>query len=235
MKPSKLSLNKVWLVAIFLSLVVCARLLSLSNWPSTKRPSILIIAVDRLAFNSFTCGDEKPRQTSGLSVLCQESLRFTHAYTPSTQPAAAIASLLTGLYPYEHQLHRSFDRLSIKANSLAEIATAKNYRTSFWSGSPSILKKTGLSRGFDLFDDFSFLDKKNYFNTLKSQSDFFLNWARESHEPFFSVLYNSELENISEGESEITNFEKFDEKLAVFFEELKNNQLWEQNYIIVTG
>ncbi|MBC7421661.1 MAG: sulfatase-like hydrolase/transferase [Bdellovibrio sp.] len=208
---------------------------SVTGCQTEKKPSILIIAIDRLSFNSFACSDDKSVTNSGLSVLCREALRFTHAYTTSTQSAAAVGSLLTGLYPYQHQLHRSFNRIDYKTTQLQTLAGQNGYRTAFWSGGPSILKKTGLSKDFEVFDDSSFLEKKNYFSNLKYQTDLFLNWSLESKLPYFATIYNSELENLNEGESEISSFEKIDETLAHFFDELKKNNLWENNYIVVTG
>lgn len=235
MKRSKLSSYKVWIIFLFFIIVNISGLLSLSGCQSKAKPSFIILAVDNLSFNSFACSDDKSRQTSGLSSLCQESLRFTHAYTASTSSAGAMASLLTGAYPYRHHIHRSRDRLNSKEISVAELSSAKGYRTSFWSGSPTILRKTGLARGFDYFDDLSFLDKKNYLVSLNQQTELFLNWQNESNLPFFSIIYNSELESLNEGESEISSFEKFDEKLSNFIDQLKKSQNWEQNYFIIVG
>ncbi len=212
-----------------------AGLLSLSACQADKKPSVLIIAIDRLSFNSYACSDDKSVTNSGLSVLCREALRFTHAYTTSTQPAAAVGSILTGLNPYEHKLHRSFDRIDFKVTQAQSLALRNGYRTAFWSGGPAILKKTGLSKDFEVFDDSSFLDRKNYFSSLKNQVDVFTAWSQESKLPYFATIYNSELESMNEGEAEISSFEKMDEILAQFFEQLKKNNLWEKNYIIVTG
>lgn len=231
MKPSKLSLLKVWILIA----VLATGLWSLSSCQKVKRPSMIIIAVDRLSFNSFSCSDDKQNTTSGLNLLCKEAIRFTHAYTTSVQPAAAMASLLTGLYPVQHQLHRSFDRLQSSSLMIQEKASKLGYRTYFFGGSPSILKKTGLSIGFDIFDDLSFLEKKTYFLDFKYQSEKFLSMAQEDSGPFFTVLYNSELESPNEGESEISSFENLDEKFFHFFGALKRKKIWDENYIIVVG
>jgi hypothetical protein len=235
MMPSKLSFYKVLKVSLFCLVVTTAGLLSLSSCQSKQPPSFIIVAVDRLSFNSFACSDEKSSASSGLTLLCKEALRFTHAYTTSTQSAAALGSILSGSYPYTHQLHRSLDRIHSKQKLLSELADQKNYRTSFLSGSPTILKKTGLSRGFDVFDDLSFLERKNYLSDFKIQSQTTLNWIKESSDPFFAILYNSELESLNEGQSEVSTFEKLDEKLSNFFSELKAQNQWENNFVIVVG
>lgn len=231
MTPSKLSLIKVWILLPAL----LAGLWSLASCQKQKKPSFIIIAVDRLSFNSFACGEDKQNLNSGLSLLCREAIRFTHAYTTSTQSAAAMASILTGLYPVQHKVHRSFDRLAPGTKMIQELADQQGYQTYFLSGSPTILKKTGLSTGFDLFDDFSFFEKKSYFLDFKNQSEKFFNLVQESTEPFFTIIYNSELESMNEGESQISSLEKLDEKFYKFFNDLKSRNLWEENYVIVVG
>ncbi len=231
MTSSKLSLIKVW---IYIT-VIAAGLSSLSSCQKDKKPSILILAIDRLAFNSFSCGDDKQNTLSGLNILCKEAIRFTHAYTTSVQPSAALASLLTGLYPVDHKLHQSSDRLDPNIRTLPEKALALGYHTYFFGGSPTVLRKTGLSAGFDIFDDFSFLEKKIYFMDLKFQSEKFLTAVSEDKNQFFSVIHNSELTSLNQGESEISGFEKLDEKIYNFFNELKIRNLWDGNYVIVVG
>lgn len=231
MTSSKLSLLKVW---ILLPALV-AGLWSLSSCQTKKKPSFLIVAVDRLSFNSFACGEDKQNLNSGLSLLCREAIRFTHAYTTSTQSAAALGSLLTGLYPVQHKLHRSFDRLQPGTKMVQEAADQAGYQTYFFSGSPTILKKTGLSQGFDVFEDSGFFEKKTYFLDFKYQTEKFLTAVQDSSDPFFTVIYNSELESLNEGESQISSLEKLDEKFFKFFSDLKDRKMWEDNYVIVVG
>ena len=79
------------------------------------------------------------------------------------------------------------------------------------------------------------MEKKNYYINLKDQFEVFRNWSQESNSPYFATIYNSELDNLNEGEAEISTFEKVDETLGQIFLELKNNKLWENNYVVVTG
>lgn len=146
-----------------------------------------------------------------------------------------MGSLLSGAYPFQHRLHRSFDRINPDQPLLQEFFKTANYRTSFWSGNPTILKKTGLSRGFDVFDDTSFLNQSMYSMNFKNQTRLFKNWSAESSVPYFSVIYTSELESLNEGETQISSIENFDDKLGHFFNELKAANQWESNYVVVLG
>lgn len=231
MKASKLSLIKVWICLFLMS----AGLWSLTSCQDIKKPSYIVIAADQLSFNSFSCNEDREIAGSGLNTLCQESIRFTNAFTTSTQTSAAMGSLLSGTYPIHHKLHRSIDRIYSEQPLLQEFFKSENYRTSFWIGNPTILKKTGLSRGFDVFDDSSFLNQSMYSMNFKEQTLLFKNWANESSVPFFSVIYTSELESLNEGETQISSIENFDDKLGAFFSELKAANQWDSNYIIVLG
>ena len=137
MKTAKFLLIKFSGPCFFCLLVLWA----FTSCSKKEKPSFLIIAADQLSFGSFFCGEDKTSTYSGLNTLCQESIRFSNAYTTSTQTAAAMGSLLSGLYPFQHQLHRSFDRISAKVPLVQEILKKQNYRTSFWSGKPTVLKK----------------------------------------------------------------------------------------------
>ena len=231
MKASKVSLFKVGIAV----LLIFTGLWSFTSCQDIKKPSFIIIAADQLSFNSFSCSEEQTVSISGLNTLCLESIRFTNAFTTSTQTAAAMGSLLSGAYPYRHHLHRSFDRINSELPLLQEFFKSANYRTSFWSGKPTLLKKTGLSRGFDFFDDTSLLNFSMYSINFKEQANLFENWVRESSAPYFSVIYTSELESLNEGETQISTLENFDEKLGNFFNKLKAANQWDSNYIIVLG
>lgn len=235
MKASKVDLLKVWPVSQFALCALLAGLLSLTSCQEKKSPSYLIIVVDKLSFNSFSCNEDRGGYISGLETLCQESVRLTNAYTTSTQSAAALASLLTGTYPHQHGLHRSFDRINPRLPLLAESFKKKSYRTSFWSAKATIMRKTGLARGFDIFDDTSFIGRSSYSLNLNEQTAQFEKWMSESKEPFFSVIYNADLGMLNEGQSQISRIENFDEQLGAFFDRLKASGQWEKNFIIVAG
>lgn len=208
------------------------------TWTSCQtesRNSVLVIAVDHLPADQILCYEDNSNDKSGLKVLCKESVRFTHGYTTSTQPAAAVGSLLTGLYPIDHELYRSFDRLKSPEKLVSKTAKENNYSTAFFSGSPFILKKTGLSHYFDLFDDSIASSRKDFFQDFQIQTEQFFNWQHSIRGVFFSVIYSSELKKITDNETDLNSFEKWDEKLFYFLEKLKQKKLWDKTYIILVG
>ena len=223
-------------IVLLKTLLLALGLLSLSGCLKKQKPSFILLAVDRLAFNTFSCNEEKDFSNSGVAVLCQESIRFTNAYTTSTQSAAAVGSLLSGTYPFQNQLHRSTSRINHEINLVSEIFKSQSYRTSFFSSNANIMKRTGLARGFDHFDDFSFLSYPSYTVPFNDQVGHFKDWVDEDSDlPYFSVIYNSDLETLRVDENYAARAEEFDENLFNFIQYLKKENQWEKNYVIVVG
>ena len=209
---------------------------SFSSCTKKQAPSVILIAADRLAFNSFSCSEDNEVSDSGFAVLCQESIRYTNAYTSSTYAAAAMGSLLSGSYPFQNGLHRSTGRIKPEFRLASEDFKSLGYKTSFFSANANIMRRTGLARGFDYFDDWSFLNYPSYTVPFSDQINHFKEWLEESEaRPFFTVIYNSDLETLRVDDNHLARMEDFDENLFAFIQFLKMKNLWDSNYIILTG
>lgn len=208
------------------------------SWTSCQNRydnSFLIIAVDRLPSDYSLCNADDDDGRSGLGIFCKEAIRYTHSYTTSTQPAAAMGSLLSGQYPFENQLRKSFDRIDSKSVLISQVAKSQKLRTAFFSGSPNILKKTGLSYYFDTFDDSIASQSSSYFVDFRNQSEQAVNWIENDTDPFLGVIYNSELSQISETETDLNKYEQFNEKLYSFIQDLKAKNIWNKTYVVLVG
>ena len=196
---------------------------------SHRQNSVLVIAFEQLGAEDLNCSEERTASESGLVSLCKESIRFTHAFTTSLQPAAAMASLLTASYPIQHGLRTGSDRINPQIDLLSDQALKKNYRTGFFSGSPTILKKTGLSRSFEIFDDTIASQDGKFMWPLSTLMDQLSEWISEENQPFLAVVYfsNTDLNQALSDED--------DEKLYTFFENLKRKNIWDTSHIILTG
>ncbi len=166
------------------------------------RPSVLVLMVENLGFNAFSCGDSSaPPDDVLFESFCEESVRFTHAYTPSTMSQAAAASLLTGLYPREHGVrHNGPQGLSATQVSVAEVAKAAHFKTSFFSGGPPIFRRSGFSQGFDVFDDSIGLTLKNLYRPALSVVNLFLDWQKMSAPKgeFVSFLFFADVQFVDQ-------------------------------------
>ena len=210
-----------------------------------SRPSILVVAVEGLSFDTKSCDAE---ELQGLRAFCDESVRFSHAFTPSTMSQAAIASLLTGLYPFDHGVRHNGDNfLSAGRRKIAEAALANRYRTLFVSGGPPIWRKSGLTQGFEIFDDVMDLGIGVYYRPAGEVFKVFTQWGDQLDDgaPFLSVLYLADLQfpsistRTNDGEVREKSFaaqlSEVDESLDYLVRWLKDNRRWHSTNIVVVG
>lgn len=209
-------------------------------------PSVLIIALDDFQVNDLRCTQDQMTM-SGFRILCDDFIRFTHAFTTSTLTVPALASVLTGQLPYETELHDNASYLKRSHLTLAETVHARKYRTSFFSGGAPVFRKTGLGQGFEYFDDHLQFEYDRFFRPFKQNSYRFTSWLDRlgSHESFLSVIYGSDLKfqfhqtMSTSGELRSQNIEsqieEVSEVLADLFQKIRGLGRWNNSLIVVTG
>lgn len=214
-----------------------------------RQTSTLILAFESLNSQDLQCSEELvSKQGSGFAELCKNSVRFTHFYTSSTESSAAMASLLTGLYPLEHGLRTSNDWLRSSYVTIPESALAAGFNTSFFSGGYQILRKTNLHQGFKYFDDHIEPKPSRLFRPFKDVTKVFLDWLETDNnaQKFFSVLYISDLAYRNKLRANQETFEAalineddknevIDQQLFSLIQILKDKKLWNQTNIILLG
>ena len=178
-----------------LLLGLCFLLITQTSCQNKSQTSIVIVAVDSLSVGDISCA-QKLAARSGLSVLCEESVRFTHAYTPSTLSVPAMASLVTGTYPFHHGLHNNGSPgLPSSFQTIAEVAVEKKYRTGFFSGGAPLFRKTGLNQGFEFFEDGFVPNLDQIFKPFNKNIDIFENWLNQEvkGDSFLAYFYVPDL------------------------------------------
>ncbi|MGZ3745839.1 MAG: sulfatase-like hydrolase/transferase [Pseudobdellovibrionaceae bacterium] len=243
MRTVKASSIIVTLLALALSLVL------LSCQSSTK-PSILVIAVDDLSVLDILCNEDMTHASkSGFEILCKESVRFTHAFNPSVLTVPTLASILTGVYPFQHRVHHNGQPgLDPQFVTVAEAALEKNYRTALFSGGPPVWRKSGLNQGFELFDDNIIPSRQSLYRPFSITLKSLLQWIRQDvgpSSPFFATVYVPDLiftntVTINEfGEarnlSHESQLDELDSNLFKVFRELKALQRWDSTTLILVG
>ncbi|MEK7358366.1 MAG: sulfatase-like hydrolase/transferase, partial [Bdellovibrionota bacterium] len=223
--------------------------LSGCSWRSAPQMSILVIAVDDLGFGAMSCGEgESQTEVSGFESFCNEAVRFTHAYAPSSLGQATFASLVTGLYPLEHGVrHNGAQGLSAKLVTLPEVAHAKKMKTSLFSGGPPIWRRGGFNQGFDVFDDSVAVNLKTTYRPSNQIVDLFLSWqANEAPRGgFVSFLFmpdphyvdqptTNSLGEIRENSYQ-SQIEEVGESVSRLVKELKARKVWDSTYVFLIG
>ena len=205
--------------------------------------------VHSLGFDSVPCHQyrKQTEKNSGFEVFCNSSIRFHRAYTPSVLAQPALASLLTGLYPYEHGLWSNGSQfLSSQFKTLPELALKKGYRSSFFSGGGAIWRKSGLSQGFQVFDDHIAIQFNQVYRPAHQNVQLFLNWLNKSakNKPFFSVIYFPDMQIPPSLEGSVGQFhnleqnqgkKQVDQSIYKLIQELKKRKRWHSTYVVLMG
>ncbi|MBX2988504.1 MAG: sulfatase-like hydrolase/transferase [Bdellovibrionaceae bacterium] len=213
-----------------------------------RPPSVLIVAVDSLPFHASLCTGDGEEEHSGFRTLCNESIRFTHAMTTSPLSVPALTSIMTGLYPFQHEVRANGGPgLSPHFRTFAESALGRGYRTSFFSGGAPLWRRTGLHQGFEIFDDNLNISAGRLFRPFSESRRLFENWLFQEVEDraFVSVIYVPDL-NFTDTVTETNNgeirslsydsqLEELDETLGELFGVLKKSNRWNDTFISVVG
>ena len=95
------------------------------------RPAIVLITCDELRADALSCYGNRAVATPHLDRLAQQGVRFARAYTASPWCLPSRASILTGLYPHQHQAYSNFRncRLDPARPNLYHALRAQGYRT----------------------------------------------------------------------------------------------------------
>jgi hypothetical protein len=210
---------------------------------------VLVILVENLGFNTFSCNDSETDDVrSGLQTFCAESVRFTHAYTPSTLSQATVASLLSARYPQDHHVwNNGSSYLSPGFETVSEVGLHHGFRTSFFSGGPPVWRKAGINQGFEVFDESVQPSLRRLYRPELENIRLFLSWrdSEASHSPFLSFLFFPDLQFVDSptindlGEVRESSFhsqvEELDESLATLVKEMKQRKIWDSTTIILAG
>jgi hypothetical protein len=124
---------------------------------AAEGPPIVLITFDSLRADVVGALGGEPGLTPRLDALIRGSDWAGRAIAPSSEGVPSMASLFTGLRPWQHQaLHGRQATLSPALLTLPEALQAAGYQTAGFSGEPSYSKAFGYDQGFDLLGD---LDK----------------------------------------------------------------------------
>jgi len=232
----------LYLLALFIfSICSCQR-------ESTGSNSALVIAIEGLSGTSFSCHPFEESERSGFQILCNDAVRFTHAYTTSPLTQAGIGSILTGVAPLANGLRdngRSF--LQAKMRTLAEDLFTNGTNTFFIVSAPTIKRFSRLHQGFEIFhDDYEF-NNKTFYRPISDSIKLIKSWlsSEVKGKSYFSIIHVSDLlfpQVITQTElleprprGFDGQLEEVDENLFSLFSHLKKNKIWDKSYIILLG
>jgi hypothetical protein len=225
-------------------LILLLFLVSCTPSPPKGEGSLLIIAVSNFRADDLACGLSGDVITPHIDIICNESVRFTHAYTPSVLEVPALASILTGLYPMENgvQTNGSSQYLN-QIKSLPQWAHSLGMETFFVSGGVPALRKTAISKGFADFDD-SIRSNGSFYRKATTTVSKLISLIenRSGETPFLgvaqlvdlafpeTVLFESDRE-----EGSIGKIEEIDSAIGLLREEFTRLKIWDSLTVVIVG
>ncbi len=113
---------------------------------------IVLVAIDGLRASDVGAFGGKGSATPNLDQIAGESAVFTNAFAQTTVPQAALASLLTGLYPGTTGVQTADQPLRPEAKTLAEALADKGYLSAAFVDGEGITSEMGFGQGFSSFE-----------------------------------------------------------------------------------
>ncbi len=122
--------------------------------PGTKvaaKRDVIFISADTFRADNLACYGGDPQIAPHLNQFAEQSVRFENSWSAAIWTLPSHASLLLGLYPYEHGSVHTSAFASPELPSLAEHMSAAGYRTVAVTDGRYVSDTYGLDRGFESF------------------------------------------------------------------------------------
>lgn len=146
-------------------------------------PSVLIILADTLRADHIGCYGYQRQTSPNIDKFAEECLVFEKAFSPSPWTKTTVGSVMTSLYPHEHNAFRWADNLSNANLTLSEIFRNTNYQTFCAQANQIITSRYGFHQGFQVYKEM-----KN--DLAENLTDEFIPWlSRNKGRPFFAYLH----------------------------------------------
>jgi arylsulfatase A-like enzyme/Tfp pilus assembly protein PilF len=131
----------------------CARPAPQADLPPIPHQNVLLVTIDTLRADALGCYGG-PAATPALDRLAREGVRFDFAHAHAVVTLPSHASILTGLYPFEHGLRdNSGYRLPAGSRTVATVLKQGGYATAAFVAGFPLHSRFGLNQGFDVYDD----------------------------------------------------------------------------------
>jgi arylsulfatase A-like enzyme len=124
-------------------------------------PNILLIVIDALRADRLSAYGHSRPTSPAIDRFAREGTLFEQAFSTSSYTLPSHASIVTGLYPYQHGVEWGSSHHWARHATLPELLQPRGYRTGAFSGNTFwFTREHGFGQGFHHFDDFfhSFAD-----------------------------------------------------------------------------
>ncbi len=120
------------------------------------RPSVYFILVDATRADAVGAYGDRGKSTPNMDSLAKDGVLFERCYTSSPFTLTSVASIFTGLHPWNHRVIFAKDAGLVfrdEIPTLIEDFKRAGYHTAAFSGTYFFMSKNGYAKGFDHFDE----------------------------------------------------------------------------------
>ncbi len=122
-------------------------------WVRTADQNVLLITIDTLRADVLGCYGG-PAATPAIDRLAASGTRYTFAHAPAPLTLVSHATILSGLYPFQHGIRdNSGFRFPASLPTLATRLKASGFATGAFIGAFPLHSQFGLNHGFDVYDE----------------------------------------------------------------------------------
>ena len=122
------------------------------DFPQSIDRNVLLITIDTLRGDALGC-DGGPARTPNIDALAASGVRFSFAHAQAVVTLPSHASILTGLYPFQHGYRQNSGyRLTPGVQTVAARLKMSGFSTGAFVAAFPLDARFGLTPGFDVYD-----------------------------------------------------------------------------------
>jgi choline-sulfatase len=212
---------------------------------SASQPNIILISLDCVRQDRLSCYGNHDTRTPNIDAIATEGVRFTQAICQAPFTTSSLASILTGLYPFNHNIRLLVGQyLAQNIPTLGSLFKQAGYVT---GGFPSVFlldRNSGFKNGFDVFDDRIETIRDGFRGPWRPgdlTTDALLRFIETyKKKPFAAWVHYFDPHDYNPGNPDSLlmqnrKIEETDGLIAKLIKSLKKWRLWEKTLVVITA
>jgi choline-sulfatase len=151
--------------------------------------NVIVFLVDTLRADKLTAINEKTRvRTPGMDALARTAAVFTSAHTHENWTKPSVATVLSGLLPWQHQATTGDAKVPESVDLLSEMLQDKGYFTGTFIANGYVSDKFGFKQGWHTYRNYIREGRRTQANFVAADV---LDWLdkRPKEKPFFLYIH----------------------------------------------
>lgn len=165
---------------------------SVTTTPVNKRPNVVILSMDTVSAEHMALYGG-PAKMPNVQAVADEGTTFEAAISHFPETALSHWTMMTGVLPAVHGNVPAFGTSRYTGPTLAERLKAEGMRTAAFIGGETLTdRSTGMSRGFEIYDDRYAWDRRDLRRPAREVIAAATSWMTERNragQPFFAFIH----------------------------------------------